>query len=88
MWLSGTGALARGLRMTKSRSARIYTVVDVMSGVTVGVENFLNPKSATVCLRRLRKASNLDEDDVQLFESVVQQPALHQHAKRKTSRKS
>lgn len=58
--------------MTRRRpKMRIYTVVDVMTGVAVGVESFLNSKDAKMCLRRLRKGRNLDEDDVQLFEGVI-----------------
>lgn len=58
--------------MDKRRTnTRIYTVVEVMSGVAVQAECFLKVEDARTCLRRLRRKRNLDEDDVQLFESQL-----------------
>lgn len=58
--------------MPKSKAGfRIYTVVDVMSGVAVGVEHFLKPSDAKRCLKRLCRSRDLNEDDVQLFEAFV-----------------
>ena len=60
--------------MAKSkRGVRIYTVVDVMSGVAVGVEHFLNSRDAKRRLNRLRIGRDLNEDDVQLFEATMKQ---------------
>ena len=54
---------------------RIYSVVDVWRGMAVGVSNFRRLKDAQRYLQRLRRHRNLDEDDVQLFESAVAFPA-------------
>ncbi len=65
--------------MTNSRSSlRIYTVVDVMSGVAVGVQTFLQLEEARRFLTRLRKGRSLDEDDVQLFEGIIDMSAVRQ----------
>lgn len=70
--------------MTKRESKMtIYTVVDVMSGVAVGAKSFLSHRDATACLSRLRKARNLDEDDVQVFEGVIRMSAVRQSAARR-----
>ena len=58
--------------MTESRTRfRIYTVIDVMSGVVVEVENFSRIEDARRWLKRLRRGRNFNEDDVQLFEGVI-----------------
>lgn len=50
---------------------KVYVVVDVMSGVVVEVKCFRHVEQARACKTRLRKGRNLDEDDVQLFESTI-----------------
>jgi hypothetical protein len=50
---------------------RIYTVVDVMSGVAVGAHSFRHLKDARTCMKRLTGRRNLEQDDVQLFESTI-----------------
>ena len=57
--------------MATKHSLRIYTVVDVMSGVAVGVKHFMDPRDAKRRLKRLLKGRDLNEDDVQLFETTV-----------------
>jgi len=58
--------------MSKTEATvRLYTVVDVMSGVSVGAKSFCDPKQAQKYLKRLRKGRNLDEDDVQVFEDTL-----------------
>lgn len=58
--------------MARTRTTvRIYSVVDVLCGVATGVENFVHIEDARKCLKRLRRGRNLGEDDVQLFESVI-----------------
>ncbi len=58
--------------MVRTRTkVRIYTVVDVLCGVATGAENFVHIEDAKKCLKRLRRGRNLDEDDVQLFESII-----------------
>lgn len=72
-------------------TVRIYTVVDVMSGVGVGAKSFCDLKHAQTYLKRLRKGRNLDEDDVQVFEDTVVLPAKQRRAAQgliTTSRKS
>ena len=67
--------------MRKAENAvRIYTVVDVMSGVGVGAKSFCNLKNAQTHLRRLRKGRNLDRDDVQLFGDTVHIPLRQRRA--------
>ena len=50
---------------------KVYVVVDVMAGVAVEARCFRNLQQARACKTRLRKGRNLDEDDVQLFESTI-----------------
>ena len=58
--------------MAKTKAGlKVYTVVDVMCGVAVDAKNFLDISDARKCLRQLRKDRNLDEDDVQLFETRI-----------------
>ncbi len=54
-----------------NRQVPIYTVVEVMQGVAVGVKNFRRRPDAIRHLGRLRKLYNEQEDDVQLFETTV-----------------
>jgi len=63
---------------------RIFTVVDVMSGVAVGTKSFCRLKQAQTYLRRLRGGRNLGEDDVQLFEDAIHLPV----GKRRAARRS
>ena len=58
--------------MTRVRSGRrIYTVVDVVKGVAADALSFRHLKDAHLCAERLRRDRNLDEDDVQIFESAM-----------------
>jgi len=67
--------------MSKTEATvRIYTVVDVMSGVAVGAKSFSDLTRAQTCLKRLRKGRNLDEDDVQVFEDTVVLPVKQRGA--------
>ena len=50
---------------------RIYTVVEVMSGVSVGARSFCYLNQARNYLKRLRRRRNLNEDDIQLFEDTL-----------------
>ena len=58
--------------MTRTRArAPIYTVVDVWRGIAVGAYNFQRLEDARKCMARLRAGRNLQEDDVRLFEAVL-----------------
>ena len=58
--------------MTRTRArAPIYTVVDVWRGIAVGAYSFQPPEDARECMARLRSGRNLQEDDVRLFEGVL-----------------
>ena len=58
--------------MTKIEpGTRIYTVVEVVKGVAMDAHNFRQLKDALLCAERLREGRDLQEDDVQLFESGV-----------------
>ena len=52
---------------------KIYTVVDVVCGVAVEARCFRRLNEARAYLKRLRKGRNLGEDDVQLFESFMEE---------------
>jgi hypothetical protein len=54
-----------------SAKARIYTVVDVLAGVAVGAYSFRRLEDARTCMARLRAGRDLQEDDVQMFEGVL-----------------
>lgn len=56
--------------MTRT-SVRIYTVVDVASGVAVEASSFTRLDLARKYLKKLQRGRNLDVDDVQLFEDAV-----------------
>ena len=58
--------------MTRARArVPIYTVVDVWRGIAVGAYNFQRLEDARKCMARLRAGRNLQEDDVRLFEAVL-----------------
>jgi imidazole glycerol phosphate synthase subunit HisF len=58
--------------MTKAKTdLRIFTVVDVWRGMVVGVRNFRDLKNAQHHMQRLVLHRNLEQDDVQLFETAV-----------------
>lgn len=58
--------------MTRMKAgARIYTVVEVWRGFASGAHNFLHLKDALLCMERLRKGRNLQDDDVQVFETKI-----------------
>lgn len=50
---------------------RVYTVVDVLAGIAVGAYSYRRLKDAEACTARLREGRNLQEDDVRLFEGVL-----------------
>jgi hypothetical protein len=50
---------------------KLYIVVEVWRGIAASAKNFTRLRDAKNYLQRLRKDRNLDEDDVQLFESSV-----------------
>lgn len=58
--------------MSKAEAVRIYTVVEVVRGFAAGAYSFLHLKDARACAKRLCEERNLDEDDVQLFESSIE----------------
>lgn len=51
--------------------ARIYTVVDVWRGIAVGAHTYRRLKDAKACAARLREGRNLFDDDVRLFEGIL-----------------
>jgi len=58
--------------VTRTRArVPIYTVVDVWRGIAVGAYNFQRLEDARKCMARLRAGRNLQEDDVRLFEAVL-----------------
>jgi hypothetical protein len=50
---------------------KVFIVVDVACGVAEGAKCFSRIEDAMACRKRLRRGRNLDEDDIQLFESVL-----------------
>ena len=57
--------------MQRTSRLKLYTVVEVWRGIAASAKNFTQLQEAEKYMRRLRKGRNLDEDDVQLFESAV-----------------
>jgi hypothetical protein len=51
--------------------APIYTVVDVWRGIAVGAYTFQRLEDAQECMGRLRVGRDLQEDDIRLFEGVL-----------------
>jgi hypothetical protein len=51
------------------KTRRVYVVVEVLNGVAVDAYSFAQLSAARKCLKQLRKGRNMDEDDVQLFET-------------------
>jgi len=49
--------------------ARFYTVVEVWRGIAAGAHSFRRLKDALLCAEQLREGRDLQEDDVQVFES-------------------
>ncbi len=49
----------------------VFIVVDVACGVAVEAKCFSRVEEAMAYRRRLRRGRNLEEDDVQLFEGVL-----------------
>ena len=65
--------------MTRMKaSARIYTVVEVWRGFASGAHNFLCLKDALLCMERLCEGRNLQDDDVQVFETKID-PCRRRH---------
>lgn len=46
-------------------------MVEVIDGVAVDAFSFSNLSAARDCLKQMRKDRNLDDDDVQLFETYL-----------------
>lgn len=55
----------------QSKTSRVYVVVEVIDGVAVDAFSFSNLSAARDCLKQMRKDRNLDDDDVQLFETYL-----------------
>jgi len=55
----------------KTDKLRLYTVVEVWRGIAVGARNFRRLRNAERYMQRLRRRSNLLDDDVQLFDTSV-----------------
>jgi hypothetical protein len=50
---------------------KVFIVVDVACGVAQGAKCFRRIEDAMTCRKHLRKGRNLEEDDVQVFEGVL-----------------
>lgn len=58
--------------MTRIKTGtRIYTVVEVWRGFASGAHNFLHLKDALLCMKRLCEGHNMQNDDVQVFETRI-----------------
>ncbi|MEK7541818.1 MAG: hypothetical protein AAB533_03150 [Patescibacteria group bacterium] len=55
----------------KQESRKIYTVVEVISGVADAVYPFKHLKNAQQFFKNLKKKHNSDENDIQIFESSI-----------------
>lgn len=59
------------IKSENTANKRVYTVVAVFHGVTEVACNFRHYKDALRYLKQFKKELNLDEDDVQIFESSI-----------------
>jgi hypothetical protein len=57
--------------MRSKTKAVVYVLVDVARGVALNAHAFQRREDAEACLRRIRKGRDLGEDDVQLFECIM-----------------
>jgi hypothetical protein len=55
----------------RAHKLKLYTVVEVWRGFAIGAKNFRRLTSAQKYMQRIRRGSNLAEDDVQLFECPI-----------------
>ena len=55
----------------RTYKVKLYTVVEVWRGFATGAKIFKRLRNAQKYMRRLRRACNLAEDDVQLFECPI-----------------
>ena len=55
---------------TKSKKL-LFVVVDVWRGIASQARVFQNQKEANVLARKIRRGRNLDEDDIQVFECLL-----------------
>jgi len=59
--------------MTKpAKHLQIYTVVHVWRGMAANSRSFTRLKDAREYMRQIRKGRNLQEDDIRLFEDILQ----------------
>jgi hypothetical protein len=49
----------------------VFIVVDVACGVAQGAKCFRHIEDAMACLKRFRRGRDLEEDDIQIFEGVL-----------------
>ncbi len=57
--------------MQRTYRLKLYTVVEVWRGIAASAKNFTRLRDAQKHMLRLRRARNLAEDDIQLFEGSV-----------------
>jgi hypothetical protein len=57
--------------MQRTTKLKLYIVVEVWRGIAASARNFTRQRDAENYMRRLCKGRNMEEDDVQLFESSV-----------------
>jgi hypothetical protein len=55
----------------RTRSRKLYIVVEVWRGIAAAAKNFTSLRTAQNYARRLRRHRNMMEDDIQLFESSI-----------------
>lgn len=65
---TGTRDLPRASReLLPDQQAQVYVVVATMAGTAVDAFSFRRSSDARRCLKRLRRESDPNDDDVQLF---------------------
>jgi hypothetical protein len=57
--------------MQGADKVKLYTVVEVWRGMAVGAKTFKHLRNAQKHMQRVRRRRNLLEDDVQLFEDLL-----------------
>lgn len=64
----------------RKRKVRIYTVVDVMAGVAVGVRAFPRRRAADRYAASIKRSRDLGVDDVQVLEAFVDAARLSSYS--------
>jgi hypothetical protein len=87
MYSIGTCAWSREISVNSMEAnMKVFIVVEVACGVAQGTRCFRRIEDAMTCRKRLRRGRNLEEDDIQLFECVLDDISQRQSDRNKGGR--